>query len=171
MAIAIPARMILVALKFLSFEIRKITSVGISANKKARAIIQIEDAIKLPPQIIAMHAPAAAPCETPIVEGEASGLPRELCRMQPQIPRTHPATNEHKVCGSLKLNSTIEALLSLLSAPDIKSIGDRFEEPTQRSIIIRVIIKIKTTSKAHHFLRESLLYTGVISIFKFMFLE
>ena len=157
MAIAIPARIMLVALKFLSFEIRKITKVGISANRKARAITQIEDVIKVPPQIIAMHAPQDAPCETPMVEGEASGLPRELCRMHPQIPRTHPAIKEHKVCGSLKLNRTIEALLSLLSAPDIKSTGERFEDPTQRSTSIRMIAKTKTTSKAHHFLRESLL--------------
>lgn len=130
---------------------------GISANRKARTIIQIDDAIKVPPQIIAIHAPVAAPCETPMVDGEASGLPRELCRMHPQIPRTHPAINEHKVCGSLKLNNIIEALLSLLSAPEIKSIGERFEDPTHRSTSNKMTIKIKTTSKAHHFLRESLL--------------
>ena len=102
----------LVVLKFLSFEIRKIISVGISAKIKANAITQIDEAIKVPPQIIAMHAPQAAPCDTPIVEGEANGLPSELCKMQPQIPRIKPATNEHKTWGSRKLNKIIEALQS-----------------------------------------------------------
>lgn len=131
--------------------------VGISANTKAKAITQIEEAIKVPPQIIAIQAPQAAPCETPIVEGEASGLPSELCKMQPQIPRTHPAINEHKTCGSLKSKSTIEALLSLFNAPTIKSIGERLEDPMHKSITKRIIVSAKIARSAHHFLLESLL--------------
>lgn len=77
-AIAIPASMMLVALKLRSFEIRNIVIVGIIAKTKANNTIHIDPLSKLPQHIIAMQAPHAAPCETPMVDGAAKGLPKEL---------------------------------------------------------------------------------------------
>ena len=77
--------------------------------------------------------------------------------MHPQIPRTQPAIKEHKTWGSLKSKSTIEALLSLLKAPLIRSIGERLEDPIHKSIANRIIAREKITARAHHFLRVSLL--------------
>lgn len=77
-AIAIPASMMLVALKLRSFDIKNMISVGIIAKIKAKSTIQIEPLRILPPQIIAIQAPHAAPCETPIVDGAAKGFPNEL---------------------------------------------------------------------------------------------
>ena len=51
----------LVALKLRSFEIKNIISVGIIAKTKANTTTQIDPLSKLPPQIIAMQAPHAAP--------------------------------------------------------------------------------------------------------------
>ena len=106
-AIAIPERIIVVALKFLNFEIPKIKRVGINANINAQTTTTTEEPATRPEkQTIAMHAPQDAPCETPIVEGAAKGFPKLLCKMQPQIPKTPPAINEHKTCGSLNSKST-----------------------------------------------------------------
>lgn len=60
-AIAIPASMILVALKLRSFEIKKIITVGIIAKMNAKTTTQTDPANNDPPQIIAMQAPQAAP--------------------------------------------------------------------------------------------------------------
>ena len=106
-AIAIPERIIVVALKFLNFEIAKIKRVGIKANINAQITITTEDPATMPEkQTIAMQAPHDAPCETPIVEGAAKGFPKLLCKTQPQIPKIAPAISEHKTCGSLNSKST-----------------------------------------------------------------
>ena len=98
--------MIEVALKLRSFEIAKIKSVGIIAKIKAKITTNIEELIASElKQIIATQAPHAAPCETPIVLGAASGLPRLLCNMHPQIPKTAPAISEHSMWGSRKFTS------------------------------------------------------------------
>lgn len=93
---AIPQRMMLVALNFLNFEIKKIINVGIRANMNAKSTTEIEVPNKLAPKTIAIQAPHEAPCETPIVEGAANGLPNELCKTQPHTPSMLPANSEHK---------------------------------------------------------------------------
>lgn len=109
-AIAIPDKIIVVALKFLNFEIAKIKRVGINANINAQIITNTEDSTPKPDkQTIAIQAPQDAPCETPIVEGAAKGFPKLLCKIHPQIPKTPPAIIEHKTWGSLKLKSTSDS--------------------------------------------------------------
>lgn len=90
----------------------KIRIVGIRANIKAKITIPKEPKIADPPQIIAIHAPHAAPWDTPIVEGAASGFPKLLCKIHPHIPSIEPTNIEVRTWGSLRLNNISAPLLS-----------------------------------------------------------
>ena len=59
-----------------------------------------------PRPMMATAAPNVAPCDTPSVEAEASGLRSTACRMQPASPSPAPATMAVQMRGRRLLRMT-----------------------------------------------------------------
>ncbi len=124
MDIATPASIIVVGLKCIFLLKININRAGNTPNPKANNIIAGLKAEPIVPNtIIDKHAPKDAPCDTPIVLGEAKGFPRQLCKILPHIPRVAPANIEHKTCGILSFQITMLILESFDVSPKITSIG------------------------------------------------
>ena len=149
--IAIPANMMEVALMFFLLEKARISNVGSRANINARGMT-----IRLVPNMmIPIQAPQAAPCEMPIVDGLASGLPSVLCSMQPQTPRTAPTSRDVNTWGNLKFEIIIAGSSQL----------KMFIGPKNKFIVARTSV-IKITAKIIQiFLRDRRLYSPDTSMF------
>ena len=79
-----------------------------------------------------IEAPKAAPADTPIKPGSASGFLKRPCNEAPEIPRLAPTNPANITLGNLICSSTLFS--SVEAFPEMKFINDELKLPMRKPI-------------------------------------